>query len=924
MKIKVLFAVLGLVVISAQAATTNVCYVAAGETKSVSDFGYTFADGDVLKKTGPGLLKAVNNTTVKYNIDVAEGVYQVPSGVKQKGWATLWVRAGATLDIPSLSKEIFPDTWTVYLAGSGVGTDAYLGAISMGDKMSDCVFGAQTKFYLMADATIYTYGTMNPLFSGSDAKTGSTLYMENRTLTLRGKDANAVFRPRWKWAVNKPGKFIVQNGQFSRHKTTNVFSANIPGFTFTEGAQMQSFTDTSMWNSVDAFTFDYGTKIIKGANGEAANPMTLKNVTGAPEISSDVKVTLSGTYTARGADLAAEHILTSATTLTFADGCKIAITDLNDKSWTKDVPVTIATASSIVGTPTLVESVADKFTLTTTTTSVSVTPNFTVVSLASWGIQPGEANAEANAAALANNLSKIVDGTLLIVPSGDYYFGETFDMSGVTAANVILQGAASATDAACIHSTIKLGAATNFKIENVTVKGVNGPAVIATGTQGLTINSLTADAVVGTYGVGEEPPAYPFVFDGVTDLKASCFTATNCGANKWTDQALYLGEGSQTEDSALREGEIVVEVLMGKSSEKNSNWYTMVAVTNAFNLKDAAYANKTLAVTGDGATLDGTVNLIALGVTNLVIRHGQYVARSNRALGVLKSPVEVKAGASLTIYDKNEGVNERRIRFAGEGVSADTPAIRLSGDADWNKVYKAKFEMTGDATIYNNCTGECGTFVYSKVYANGHTLTLKGVANSNYRFGRDCLWYGGGEVVVKSGVTVSSSTKGDNGYVIKEGAAPKFTFEGTSKFIPDAASIFNLIQDVSFANTATLTIKNATTPFDWTFVNLKGAPIVNTRIPSLTVTGTYLANNEDLVADKPLTLNGAFVWGAEAVADVDNADGVKDKTFIQAEGGITKKAKPGEVLKAANYTFYWAGTTTQKVGLPRGMKVLVR
>lgn len=905
---KVSAAVLCMVCLSVRA-TNYTCDVPEGQTKSVSDFGYTFKDGDKLIKTGKGVLKAVNNTSVFYHIDISNGVYHLDSATKQKGGdgATLWVRKGATLDITWTSTQLFMGDWNVYMAGDGVGTGDYLGAICVGGTANtmNAIFGTGSKFYLSEAATVYTYGTMNPLFSGSGSDSGPTVFMNSYPLTLRGKNENAVFRPRHKLIIDKPGPIVVRNGQFTRHKTTLTCTANIPRITVTEGGCLQGFTDgdSTIWNKVDAFVFDYGTKIIKGGNGEAANPMTLANVTGPVEISSDEKVTLKGTYTSRGADLAAGHVITSGTTLTFASGCKVKIDDIYATAWTKGTPVTIATAMSIAGDPTIDPSQADLFTLTKTATELKVTPTFDVVTLAGWGVKPGEENAAANAAAVAANIGSLGDDVqLLCAEAGDFYFGDALDFSLLTAKGVTLKKLETLTGDVAIHSTIKVGGAVNFTVEGFTVKGVDGPVVIANGTQGLVLKNLKADAVVGTYGEGEAAKKYPFVMDGVTDFEVTGFSSVNNGTNKWDDQALFSGEGSQTDASEVRAGEIVAVLLRGKLKD---NWYSLSDVKSALNIADAAWKGKKFVITGDGAVLDITGTLDGYGVQGFVIKRGQYVARNNASLGVDKAPVEVRDGGALTLAGKSDSMKGRTVSFEGTGLGGTTPAIRFTGEAVWNKTESIVYEMTGDAEMYNNCTGENGIFLYATIKANGHKLTLKGLANSNYRFGRDARWSGGGEVVVGSGVTVSASGKGDVGYVIQDDkGAPKFTFEGTSKFLPDSTDILNLIKNVDFANGASIGLKSGVSGFALTFDSLAGTPTVADAFKSLTVKKNLTVHAAQLKAGQSLSVKCPLTFASGSTVTLDDLSGYSKpvRTLIAtAEGGITGKPKPDAALKAANW-----------------------
>ena len=615
-------------------------------------------------------------------------------------------------------------------------------------------------------------------------------------------------------------------------------------------------------------------------------------------------LTIDKAFVVRGGDLAAGNKLSSVNALTFSSDCTLDVMELGELDYTPGTVYTVAVSdASVVGTPTLIGDAANLFTVANTGTAITITakPN------AGGMFLPGTENAAANTAALATFCAGATDGMNVLLSKGDYYFTGDFDLSAMTAKNVTIH---SIDNAATIHATLKLGAAET--VEGLTVKGLDGPMVIASGTQGLVLKDLTADAVVGSYGdlVGEGEEAvqkkYPFVMDGVTDLEVSGFSSVNNGENMWDDLCLFSGEGSQSEASVVRDGEIVLVALKGKSSEPNSSWYHMSMVKRDLNLVDAAWADKKVVITGDGATVDGGVNLAKLGVKGVIVKKGQYVARSDAALGVAKAPVEVKDGGALCLANDGQSINSRTVKFEGDGLGGVNPAIRFTGKAVWNKAESITYELTGDATMYNNSTGENGTFLFSTIKMNGHKLTLKGIANSNYRFGRTCLWSGGGEVVVASGVAVSAATKekGSDGYRVKSGEAlPTFTFQGTSKFLPDNADIFNLIKNVTFANAAILSTKSGVTDVAATFDTLQGAPSVGDGIAKVTVNKTYLANKADLVAGKALTLSKPLTFTDGATVTLDDLTAYEKpvKTLIATASSIIGKPKPDAAAEAAGW-----------------------
>lgn len=887
--------------------------VAAGETKTFTDMvngGENVVAGDTIIKKGPGVLKVDSAHKIKCTVTVEEGVFHV-TGLKMGNGGTVTVKKGACLYLSGGTAQML-ESWTYNVAGEGTGVDPYLGAIVVNGNNGNgqMLYGT---FNLTDDATFYTCkDILNNMFSGSGASSGAVLKMNAHTLTLKGPDASAKFRARWALGINDSGPFVVDGLVYARHansaSTMDVYTPNIPEMKMVNGAIVSLdgyyFQKVNQFDCAAGTSFGYSSAVKPELGAAGAFKGTVKKVIGCPSVLSDTVLTISESYVARGGDLVAGNKLSSVNALTFSSDCTLDVTELGELDYTPGTVYTVAVSdASVVGTPTLIGDAANLFTVANTGTAITITakPN------AGGTFLPGTENAAANTAALATFCAGATDGMNVLLSKGDYYFTGDFDLSAMTAKNVTIH---SIDNAATIHATLKLGAAEKLTVEGLTVKGLDGPMVIASGTQGLVLKDLTADAVVGSYGdlVGEGEEAvqkkYPFVMDGVTDLEVSGFSSVNNGENMWDDLCLFLGKGSQTEASVVRDGEIVLVALKGKSSEPNSSWYHMWMVKRDLNLVDAAWVNKKVVITGDGATVDGGVNLAELGVKGVIVKKGQYVARSDAALGVAKAPVEVKDGGALCLANDGQSINSRTVKFEGDGLGGVNPAIRFTGTAVWNKAELITYELTGDATMYNNSTRENGTFLFSTIKMNGHKLTLKGIANSNYRFGRDCLWYGGGEVVVASGVAVSASTKGSDGYRVESGKAlPTFTFQGTSKFLPDNADIFNLIKNVTFANAAILSTKSSVTDVAATFDTLQGAPSVGDGIAKVTVNKTYLANKADLVAGKALTLSKPLTFTDGATVTLDDLTAYEKpvKTLIATASSIIGKPKPDAAAEAAGW-----------------------
>ncbi len=166
--------------LSASGVTTNTFYVAEGQTLTVDQVvaasNFTFAAGDWLRKTGKGQLNAVTTyKDTKINLLIEEGVYYVGGTDKQychKGGSTLIIKAGATVNVDGKSTHQFNDSWNVYFEGDGTGEGDNLGAICIGGAQTNPTIASGGNFYMTGDATIYTYGTMNAVFSGNTSSGG--------------------------------------------------------------------------------------------------------------------------------------------------------------------------------------------------------------------------------------------------------------------------------------------------------------------------------------------------------------------------------------------------------------------------------------------------------------------------------------------------------------------------------------------------------------------------------------------------------------------------------------------------------------------------------------------------------------------------------------------------------------------------------
>ena len=897
----------------ANGATTNTFYVAAGQTLTVDQVvaasNFTFAADDWLRKTGPGTLKAVTTyASTKLNVLVEEGVYYFDIGTAHPNGGTLIIKAGATVNIKGNTTNQFRDSWTVYFEGHGTGEGDNLGAICIGGGLTNPTIATGGNFYMTGDATIYSYGTMNAVFSANTGSGGPTLHMQNHTLTILGKTSSSVFRPRWYWAVRTPGHIIVRNGQFARHLSTTSISPNIPLISFMDGARMAAYTDSasSPWPYVDAFSFEAGTKILKGNGSPDTATMSIKKLTGPVDISA-ADVTISQEFGVRGTDMANGDKLTSANTLTFADGCKLSVTNWGAVSLSPGTTHTVATSSvGITGTPVPDGAAAPVFTVANTGNALTLTVKGGIIDVVrDWGVQTGAENA-----AVFAHVAEVADNVVIFFPAGDYWFTDMFDLSSVTASGVTVWNPE---QAAVLHSGIALGAASNMTMRGIVFKECAGPAVVATGTAGLVINDCVVDHVAGAYAGGH----YPFAAVNVTgfNLKDCAWKADEA---IWDGQAYFDGGTVETLSEAYTNA-VVVNVTA-------NGWVFWNDATNSLGLTASAYNGKTLRKIGTGTFDPQNVGVSNVNIAAVEILQGQYVARANAHLGKPKGPVHVCDGACLSLAGSTKNALSRTITISGRGYSRENPAVRFSSSVTWDKTDSVTWVLEGDATMYSAKEGENGTFLWGTVHTHGHTLTLDGISTANYRFGRSIGWYEGGTVVV-SNVILSASSSGNSdhtsSYKLKDNIVPKFIFRNGARLVPDDDDIFTVVKDCEFEKGTKIAPKYADVPV--TFTNLTGAPTGTVNAATITITGKYTARAAEVSAGTHAIFAGALAFGANATAELDDPTiPLSTHTLFTAAGGISGKPVTTGATAATGWSVFKCGANTLCIGPMPGTILTVR
>ena len=899
--------------------------VAAGETKTFTQMaadGEDVVAGDTIVKKGPGVLKVDSAHKIKCTVTVEEGVFHVTGLVMGDG-GTVTVKKGACLYVSGSTGQMLK-SWTYNVEGEGTGTDPYLGAIAVNGNNGNGQILDGT-FKLTDDATFYTCtGIVNNMFSSSGSTGGPTFNMNNHTVTLKGAGApSSKFRSRWAWKIRTSGPFVVDGLVYSRHAnsatTMDDYQPNIPVMKMVNGAIVS--LDGYYFEKVNAFdaaagtSFGYSSETTPKLGTAGAFKGTVQKVIGCPNVLSDTVLTVGTAFSVRGSDLAAGNRLSSVNALTFSSGCTLDVTELGELDYTPGTVYTVAASdASVSGTPTLVGDAANLFTVANTGTAITITakPNAGGVFL------PGEENAAANTAALATFCADATDGMNVLLSKGDYYFTDAFDLSAMTAKDVTIQ---SIDNAATIHATLKLGVAENVKVSKVNFAETAGPAVVANGTVGLMIADCKLTDVAGAWTDGTH---YPYAATNVTDfeLRRPTYAFTGDDKHPW-DGAAFFDGGTQTEKSWARAGEWVVFIDPNATDTGGAmGWAGLGYVTNKNGLAASAYNGLKLRKTG-GGTFDPGNSLALIGVSGIEIAEGQYVERGNDQLGVAKIAVTVKSGANLTIAGGGESISARTVNFEGTGIKADQPAIRFTGSSIWNKAPNITWNLTGDATMYDNIGNDGnGSFLWSTFQMNDHALTLTGKAGGVFRIGRWCTWSGGGQMVV-SGVKLSSTpssnavkTPSKTAFSYKDGKRPKFVFQNdgskTAIFAPESCEIQYLVTDIDFATAdcqftpgVNNDAKGLQHALAFSFHRFAGAPVIGANLESLTIENNYTIHAAQLKAGKTLTLPTGkpltFKDGATVTLDDLSAYAKPEKILFATASEITGKPKPDAAAAEAGW-----------------------
>ena len=882
----------------AAAETTNTFYVAEGETKTVDEIveanGFTFSDGDWIRKTGKGQLNAVTTYKgVQLNLLIEEGVYFLSCSlgdVVHASGARIVIKNGAALNIEGVhtvqtaddKKQSYPligGSVDVCFEGDGTGAGDNRGAICVGGAAQGYVLGGYDASVLTmtGDATIYTYGDFNCVIGGA-----RTLDMNGHTLTVRGKTETSAFFPYNDWTIVDTGPFVLANGVFIRRigNYKNNFTPDIPVMRLTEGAAITAYSEPNIWNEVEFFEFDAGSKICdRRYKGENDVSFSIKKAKGPVSICSPkpAVVTITDEYAVRPADLANGDFIVSEKEFIFGEGCRLSVSGFDDFIIDPDNVYTVAVSSvAVTGTPLLTGDAASFLEVVKEDKVLAlVSKKGAIDAVRNWGLKSGVENAAANSAAVAAGAPRLGDVSEVYFPSGEYWFSGMLDLSSVSVSNLVLTGDG---NGVILHSGVSVGASEDVTVRDLMFDGCEGPAIVASGTKGLTITGCTISNVVGRYTDGKR---YVYAAVNVTDFNAT-------GNTYWFDEMLLDGQGyfeggTQSAKSEAYAGAVVLD-CNGIGDWKRWSWFT-----NRLGLVSTAFEGMCFRKIGDGTVEFTDVNVADLGISGIEILDGRYVSRNDAYLGAAGGMVRVHNGATLQM--RGVAAQNRTVRVSGNGINS-MGAIRFDSGGAGKKSSAVTWVLEGDAVVISKQAGENLLFSSETVYAGGHVLTFAvegsvvGVTNC---MSGPVSWYGGGAVVVDR-VTLSSGA-GQGPFTVMDGNAPQFMFKNGATYAPCNDSISALVRNCDFA-AGTKIAPNAETSVS--FSDFSGLPEISDAVVSLSINGTYRIKSEDVLAGRYPSMSGALSFGSEAVWALDDmsmfAVGAT-YTLFKAEGGISRAPK---------------------------------
>ena len=292
----------------------------AGIAAQLASEGKSISDGDTLVKDGPAELTMDDaNGKLLSGGTVRAGMLKVnPANGLGKGGAAWTVENGATIRIGGSGS--YNNSIKFYMSGTGVDG---AGALAVWDATYQTSSGCE--FYLNDDATMNIHageGGYSGLFSNGH------LYFGGHTLTLKGMVGRAAIRQRLGGQVYDNGMLVLDAVNYTSGGVTDS------GYVYYAGDRTIKLVNGSLYRiniqkQLDAYgTYDGAKGTMLQTDVGTLATATFKNLTGSPTVdASFLAVTVNGTLTARGTDLAADACLDCRQAVTLDNGAAVDLVD---------------------------------------------------------------------------------------------------------------------------------------------------------------------------------------------------------------------------------------------------------------------------------------------------------------------------------------------------------------------------------------------------------------------------------------------------------------------------------------------------------------------------------------------------------------------------------------------------------------------
>ena len=266
----------------------------------------------------------------------------------------------------------------------------------------------------------------------------------------------------------------------------------------------------------------------------------------------------------------------------------------------------------------------------------------------------------------------------------------------------------------------------------------------------------------------------------------------------------------------------------------------------------------------------------------MLIKEGVFSVRVDGDFGYngyQRDAITVQDGGTIRLAGPNFNFNiiNRVVLVEGSGAVGAGGAIVCCGYGQNNY---GQFGLSSHATFFTDYSADYalvfarGTFPgqSTTVTLNGYDLTLK-AAGKGYRYGyRISAGFrlkGSGRFIVdgtyfgQGSATVTNFTAAaDNGYVtlaLKNGAM----------FRPRTQSMVSFFDAIDAESGTTIAAgESDAPPFDMHLIDIAGAPTA-TALSSLNISGTMTVRVADISAGKYLSVDGALVFGADALLKIE-------------------------------------------------------